>query len=132
MSCGLSLRSGSWCGSRTSTESYDIRRRTEVQAFSAWTPPSGTLGRIVDEARGRARALRQRVRELEEQVRRAGDVAPFGVALRTENVAVIAEVKRRSPSKGWIQPGMDASKQARAYESAGAKAISVLTEPAHF
>jgi indole-3-glycerol phosphate synthase len=45
---------------------------------------------------------------------------------------VIAEAKRRAPSKGWIKPGLSASDQARAYELGGATAISVLTEPAHF
>jgi indole-3-glycerol phosphate synthase len=47
-------------------------------------------------------------------------------------LAVIAEVKRRSPSKGDIAPGLDAADHARAYERAGADAISVLTEPDRF
>jgi indole-3-glycerol phosphate synthase len=55
--------------------------------------------------------------------RKAGTPAPL---------AVIAEIKRRSPSKGDIAPNLDAVEQARAYEAAGAEAISVLTEPDRF
>ena len=47
-------------------------------------------------------------------------------------LALIAEIKRRSPSKGQIAPDLDAVRQARAYEQAGADAISVLTEPSRF
>ncbi|NLG65178.1 MAG: indole-3-glycerol-phosphate synthase [Actinobacteria bacterium] len=48
------------------------------------------------------------------------------------HLALIAEVKRRSPSKGDIAPHLDAVTQARAYQNAGADAISVLTEPTRF
>jgi len=103
-----------------------------VQASSAWTPPSGTLGCIVDEARTRARALKNRAADLEREAAVVKGVLPFAPALRAASVGVIAEVKRRSPSKGWIQPSLDAAKQAAAYASAGAVAISILTEPDHF
>jgi indole-3-glycerol phosphate synthase len=54
-------------------------------------------------------------------------------ALRAEagRPAVIAEVKRASPSAGEIAD-RDPAEQARAYAAAGAAAISVLTEPTHF
>lgn len=104
-----------------------------MQASSTWSPPTGTLGAIVDEARARACRLRERTKELEARVADAPRVPSFGVALQsTATVAVIAEVKRKSPSKGWIQPKLDAATQAQAYELAGAAAISVLTEPEHF
>jgi len=47
-------------------------------------------------------------------------------------VAVIAEVKRASPSKGPIAPGLDAPVQAVRYVRGGAAAISILTEPTRF
>jgi indole-3-glycerol phosphate synthase len=53
-------------------------------------------------------------------------------ALRSGAVTVIAEVKRRSPSKGAIDESLDAVDQARAYAGGGAAAVSILTEPTHF
>lgn len=47
-------------------------------------------------------------------------------------VAVIAEVKKASPTLGPIAPDLEASKQALIYEAAGASAVSVLTEPTRF
>ncbi len=47
-------------------------------------------------------------------------------------MAVIAEVKRASPSKGPIAPGLEAAPQALRYVRGGAAAISVLTEPTRF
>jgi indole-3-glycerol phosphate synthase len=49
-----------------------------------------------------------------------------------DGLAVIAEVKRASPSAGAIAPQADPVVQAMAYDVAGAAAISVLTEPEHF
>ncbi len=97
-----------------------------------WNPPQGTLGGIIAEAGGRIEALRARRTELERRARDCAPVHPLSGGLRGERVGVIAEVKRRSPSKGWINPSMSAPEQARAYERGGAAAISVLTEPVHF
>ena len=47
-------------------------------------------------------------------------------------LAVIAEIKRRSPSRGWINEALSTVEQAHAYADGGAAAISVLTEPNHF
>ena len=57
---------------------------------------------------------------------------PFAPALRKPHLAVIAEIKRASPSKGPIAPSLDAVAQAEAYVRGGASAISVLTEPDRF
>jgi len=48
------------------------------------------------------------------------------------NVKVIAEVKRRSPSKGWLHEGLDVGELSRTYADGGATAISVLTDAEHF
>lgn len=53
-------------------------------------------------------------------------------ALVTPGVAVIAEVKRASPSRGDLAPELSALQQAASYRAGGAAAISVLTEPDHF
>jgi len=48
------------------------------------------------------------------------------------NLTVVAEVKRRSPALGVLAPDVDPALQARRYVAAGARAISVLTEPRHW
>jgi indole-3-glycerol phosphate synthase len=53
-------------------------------------------------------------------------------ALVHQTASLLAEVKRRSPSKGAIAEGLDAVDQAEAYRKGGAAGVSILTEPAHF
>lgn len=53
-------------------------------------------------------------------------------ALQSDGINIIAEFKRRSPSKGVIRPGADLSWLVQSYESGGAAAISVLTEEDYF
>jgi indole-3-glycerol phosphate synthase len=56
----------------------------------------------------------------------------LGAALAGGCVAVVAEVKRRSPSAGDLRPDLDAGARAQAYVAGGARAVSVLTDEAFF
>ena len=56
----------------------------------------------------------------------------FTNALKGQNISLIAEVKRASPSKGLLCQNLAASSLARIYSQSGAAAISVLTEPDYF
>jgi indole-3-glycerol phosphate synthase len=72
---------------------------------------------------------------LEDAVRRrieAGDRRSFLDALRRPGLSLIAEHKRRSPSAGLIREGVEVADVVRAYERAGAAALSILTEPSSF
>jgi indole-3-glycerol phosphate synthase len=86
------------------------------------------LDTIVDAHRARA------ARDGRDWRSRLGEVhysgPSFGEALTREShrVAVIAEVKRRSPSRGWINADLNAQGLAREYVAGGAAAISVLTD----
>jgi indole-3-glycerol phosphate synthase len=64
---------------------------------------------------------------------RSGSAGRFLAALTAgDRVNVIAECKRRSPSKGVLRASYDPVAIARSYQDAGAAAISVLTEPTFF
>jgi indole-3-glycerol phosphate synthase len=81
--------------------------------------------------------VRQQQEPLAALAERAGATAAragrFQLAISgTDGVNVIAECKRRSPSKGVLRAEYDPVAIATAYEAAGARAISVLTEPTFF
>lgn len=50
----------------------------------------------------------------------------------SSGLCVISEIKRRSPSKGDLNAGLDPSMMARRYETGGASCLSVLTDERHF
>ena len=66
------------------------------------------------------------------EVKAAAEAAPAPrdamAALPGPRIAVIAEVKRASPSRGQLAPIADPAELARAYQNGGAGTISVLTE----
>jgi indole-3-glycerol phosphate synthase len=94
------------------------------------------LAAIVDGTR-RITEVRRERESLSLLARRASSAAPrgdaFAAALATAGrFNVIAECKRRSPSKGVLCERYDPVAIARQYEAGGAAAISVLTEPTFF
>lgn len=78
------------------------------------------------------RKTRSRQREMEEMI---SSLPPphdfFGAISQYAPIALIAEIKRASPSLGVINKDVDIIQVSREYEKGGASAISVLTEP-HF
>jgi indole-3-glycerol phosphate synthase len=85
------------------------------------------LVREADERREPIEVVRERAEN------RRAERRPFGAALAgAVGPAIIAEIKRASPSLGLIVRSLDPSAIARDYGAAGADAISVLTEADHF
>ncbi len=91
------------------------------------------LDRIVPAVARRLEARKRRVSlaKLEALIGPASRPS-FSAALRASGISLIAEVKRASPSKGRIRPGLEVVPLVNAYEVAGAQAISVLTEEDYF
>ncbi len=95
------------------------------------------LLRTIVAATGRITAVRRGREPLAALERRAAQASPDGARFERElgvdgRVNVIAECKRRSPSRGVLAATYDPAALARQYEQGGAAAISVLTEPTFF
>jgi indole-3-glycerol phosphate synthase len=109
----------------------------QTRRAEALEPAQPDLLETIVEATRRIVAVREQRESIQALERRAMQHEPrpgaFRAALtRTGMVNVIAECKRRSPSRGVLRRHYDPVAIARGYADAGAAAISVLTEPTFF
>jgi indole-3-glycerol phosphate synthase len=114
-------------------ESGEERRGGEGSEPAAMSSAT-VLDSLIDGVRADV-AAREAVVSLSELKAAAEQTAPpldVMAALREPGIAVIAEVKRASPSAGRLASISDPAKLARAYEDGGARIISVLTEQRRF
>lgn len=97
-------------------------------------PQASFLTRAVADARRLAedRERQTSLQTLRDLAAAAARPRGFREHLRQPGIAVIAEIKRRSPAYGMIRADLDPAAQAGAYQQGGAAAVSVLTEPEHF
>ena len=92
------------------------------------------LDRILEVKRAEVAAARNGCSQnhLEDLARQTPPPRDFIGALRAKNPAVIAEIKRASPSKGVLRADFDPAAIARSYEQGGAACMSVLTDVQFF
>lgn len=94
---------------------------------------SGILAEIVQEKQKEVAELHERAAVLEQAAhQRKSPPRDFARALLQRAPAVIAEIKKASPSKGILQPNLHPAFVAHAYEEGGAACLSVLTDRQYF
>lgn len=93
---------------------------------------TGILGEIIASKRDEVARLAARRSEIEAAAASAPPTRDFAGALRGPTLGVVAEIKRRSPSKGDLAPDLDPAATARAYAAGGASCLSVLTDTPYF
>lgn len=91
------------------------------------------LDKILAAHRARAAADTRSLGAMIDEANAMDPTRGFAAAIReAEGLAVISEIKRRSPSKGDLNVGLDPAAWAVAYQSGGASCLSVLTDGPHF
>ena len=90
------------------------------------------LERIIADTRRRLEDVRPTAADVRARAAAMPSPPGFREALSAPGLSVIAEVKRRSPSRGQLSANLDPVLQSKRYADGGAAAISVLTEPDHF
>ncbi len=94
---------------------------------------SGILSAIVQHKKQEVAELHARAAVLEQEAyERKSHPRPFAQAFRGSQPAIIAEIKKASPSRGVLQPNFHPAFIAHAYEQGGAACISVLTDKEYF
>ncbi len=94
---------------------------------------SGILAEIVQHKQQEVQELHSRTAILEREAHeRKSHPRPFAEALRGDKPAIIAEIKKASPSAGVLQAEFHPAFTAHAYEQGGAACLSVLTDKEYF
>jgi indole-3-glycerol phosphate synthase len=94
---------------------------------------STILDRILETKQREVEALRRKIEREGPFPERTASFSSLAARLRqADRLGVIAEIKRKSPSKGVFQADVDPAERARVYAQGGASAVSVLTDETYF